>query len=168
MMVARGFAPALIYFIGVSATVFLISAKEFGGDTTLPIKVEPLDRYDTINLFAYLLIILGLIYLMGIRFSPPMIAAQNVFLVSFIIFFLINIWRSIRETSDPFKGKLKRTGSPIKDFIENFSSMTSEITLLLAILAILTAAFVIMGVPTKIGNLLMLFTVEILFFYLNF
>ncbi|MFW6139061.1 MAG: TRAP transporter permease [Spirochaetota bacterium] len=156
-VVARGFAPALIYFIGVSTTVYLISAKEFGGDTSLPIKAKPLNRYDVINLFAYLLIILGLVYLMGVKFTSPMVAAQNVFLISFIILFLINIWRKIQETSGPYKEKLKKMGTPISDFIEHFSTMTSEITLLLAILAVLTTAFVITGVPTKIGNLLMRF-----------
>jgi TRAP-type uncharacterized transport system fused permease subunit len=44
---------------------------------------------------------------------------------------------------------------PVFRFLDSFSSMTADLTLLLATLSIMTGVFVITGVPTKIGFILM-------------
>jgi TRAP-type uncharacterized transport system fused permease subunit len=58
--------------------------------------------------------------------------------------------------------KAARTGAgwravaaPFGRFVDGFASMTADLTLLLATLSIMTGAFVITGVPTKVGSLLL-------------
>jgi TRAP-type uncharacterized transport system fused permease subunit len=44
--------------------------------------------------------------------------------------------------------------APLRKFLESYTEMTADLTLLLATLAIMTGALVITGVPTKLGALL--------------
>ena len=46
-------------------------------------------------------------------------------------------------------------GRRARDFVESFALMTTDLTLLLATLSIMTGVFVITGVPTKLGFVLM-------------
>jgi TRAP-type uncharacterized transport system fused permease subunit len=51
--------------------------------------------------------------------------------------------------------RLRELGAPFVRFVDNFAAMTTELTLLLATLSIMTSAFVITGIPTKVGFVLM-------------
>jgi TRAP-type uncharacterized transport system fused permease subunit len=55
---------------------------------------------------------------------------------------------------DPARFPLRRLGRQVLAFVDTFTAMTADLALLLAMLAILTAAFVNTGVPTKVGSLL--------------
>ena len=44
--------------------------------------------------------------------------------------------------------------APVRKFLDAYIEMTSDLTLLLATLAIMTGALVITGVPTKLGAIL--------------
>jgi TRAP transporter 4TM/12TM fusion protein len=149
-VVARGYAPALVYFAGVAAAVYFIAAKHkvqaFG------VAVPEIGVLDKVNLLAYLAVVIGLIYLMGIVYLPPTLAALRVFVWAGILLSTAFIAVSaVRERGL----RLSQLRTPFISFVEAFAKMTTDITLLLATLSIMTGAFVITGVPTKLGALLM-------------
>jgi TRAP transporter 4TM/12TM fusion protein len=149
-VVARGYAPALIYYVGVSFGVYLISiryqTKTVGWES---VKTELIDK---INLVVYAGVIAGLIVLMGISRMEPTLAALRVFIVAGIVVSLIFILNAIRT---PASRNLKSLSAPFVRFIDHFAAMTSDLTLLLASLSIMTGVIVNTGVTTKIGFILM-------------
>jgi TRAP-type uncharacterized transport system fused permease subunit len=147
-VVARGYAPALIYFAGVAAAVYLMTAR-------LPVRavavaIEPLTMMDRLNIVAYAAVVLGLIYLMGIVHMPAMEAAQQVFMVVGIALVVVFVAVTVRGAAG-----WRDLGRRARDFVETFTLMTTDLTLLLATLSIMTGVFVITGVPTKLGFVLM-------------
>lgn len=152
-VVFRGFVPAIIYFFGVSISVYLISARQISTEGATSVSIPSLDNYDKINLLAYLLVIVGLMYLMGYKFTAPMVAANTMFFWTGGILLLIYIWKAFRENNN-LEEASKQILNPLKTFVDYAASMISDISLLLAVLAILTSAFTITGVPNTIGNIL--------------
>jgi TRAP transporter 4TM/12TM fusion protein len=147
-VVARGYAPALIYFAGVAAAVYLMTARL--PVRTVAVAVERLTVMDRLNIVAYAAVVVGLIYLMGIAHLPAMQAAQQVFVVVGIA--LVVVFIALRVRGAPGWRDLGRRA---RDFVETFTLMTTDLTLLLATLSIMTGVFVITGVPTKLGFVLM-------------
>ena len=148
-VVARGFAPAFIYFFGVSFAVYLVSARYYK-KAIIP-DVPPLGLMDKGNILAYFIAVGGLIYFMGVERRPAMTSAQNVFVVLFGFLALFFLVRSvIRKALSP--AELSR---PFLRLVESFATITSELTILLATLGVLTAMFTVTGIPTKVGVLLM-------------
>ncbi|HEU4645200.1 MAG TPA: TRAP transporter fused permease subunit [Burkholderiales bacterium] len=147
-VVARGYAPALIYYVGVSVSVYLISTRY---RARLGVVVaERMLWTDWMNLAAFVGVIAGLIGVMALLHLAPMFAALYVFLAVGALLTgaqLIAILCSAGRTWRDLLGILRR-------FVRYFAEMTSELTLLLATLSIMTGALVITGVPTKIGSLL--------------
>jgi TRAP transporter 4TM/12TM fusion protein len=147
-VVARGYAPALVYFAGVAAAVYLMTAR-------LPVRavaiaIERLTMMDRVNIVAYAAVVLGLIYLMGIVHMPAMEAAQQVFMLVGIALVVVFIAVTVRGAAG-----WRDLGRRARDFVETFTLMTTDLTLLLATLSIMTGVFVITGVPTKLGFVLM-------------
>jgi TRAP transporter 4TM/12TM fusion protein len=147
-VVARGYAPALIYFAGVAAAVYLMTAR-------LPVRavaiaIDRLTMMDRVNIAAYVAVVLGLIYLMGIVRMPAMEAAQQVFMVVGIALVVVFVAVTVRGAAG-----WRDLGRRARDFVETFALMTTDLTLLLATLSIMTGVFVITGVPTKLGVVLM-------------
>jgi TRAP transporter 4TM/12TM fusion protein len=149
-VVARGYAPALIYYAGVSVGVYLISVRYQKGVVAIPVGKTGLQ--DKINLMVYAGVIAGLIFLMGISQMSPMLAALRVFVTAGIavvaIFLLTSLW-------SPATRNLRSLTAPFFRFLDYFATMTSDLTLLLASLSIMTGVVVNTGVTTKIGFLLM-------------
>jgi TRAP-type uncharacterized transport system fused permease subunit len=149
-VVARGFAPALIYFAGVSFAVYLLASRaETPEDVPDPGRLQ---LFDKVNLAGYGLAIAGLIYLMGVLRLPAMQSAHRVFLVLFAVLGVVFLLRAARDAEHRRPAYLVR---PFAGFVETFARMTSELTVLLAILGLVTAAFTITGVPTKVGFLIL-------------
>ncbi len=146
-VVARGFAPALIYFAGISFAVYLIASRARTEMTAPPDpgRLSPEDRF---NLAGYAVAIAGLIYLMGVLRLPPIVSAQRVFVVLAIGLSIFFLARTLRSPAGRRPATLAR---PYVGFVETFARMTSELTILLAILGLVTASFTITGVPTKVG-----------------
>jgi TRAP-type uncharacterized transport system fused permease subunit len=148
-VVARGYAPALIYYVGVSVSVYLLSTRYRG---SLGFVVAENMRWsDWANISAFVFVVGGLIILMATLHMAPMFAALYIFLGVFALLVALHalgVWRA-RERS--WRGQLV---APLVRLVDNFASMTSDLTLLLATLSIMTGAFVITGVPTKVGALL--------------
>jgi TRAP transporter 4TM/12TM fusion protein len=149
-VVARGYAPALIYFAGVSLAVYLISVRFQASRGSVSIARPTL--FDRINLIVYAAVILGLVFLMGVMRLPAMIAALRVFVVTGIavsVIFFVVTFRAHRAWN------FREIAAPFQRFIEQFAVVTADLTLLLATLSIMTGVFVITGIPTKVGFLLM-------------
>lgn len=148
-VVARGYAPALIYYAGVAAAVYLLAAKH-----RIAAAVSPpgIGLFDRINILAYAAVVLGLVYLMGVARLPPMLAALRIFAIVFIALCVSFVALSCWNYGSP---RLAELWKSFLQLVENFAEMTMDITLLLAILSIMTGAFVITGIPTKLGFVLM-------------
>ncbi len=150
-VVARGYAPALIYFASISVGVYLLSLRYRTGMRVA--ASVPMSWLDWANIAAVVAVVAGLIALMAIFYMPPMFAARDVFLASGAILlanFFVTGWRAQRGAFG-----LRFLGAPLRRFLDTFSTMTADLTLLLATLSIMVGAFVITGVPTKIGALLL-------------
>ncbi|MCC5804901.1 MAG: TRAP transporter permease [Opitutales bacterium] len=148
-VMARGFAPALIYFLGVALAVHLLAARF---QTSAPtVEAPPVAARDFANIAAYGIAVLSLVALMGYARWPAMIAAQRVFLGLLLFFTAVHAVSLLRRGDKRFASWLR----PYKGMVDHFASTTAELTLLLASLGILTAAFTITGVPDKLGVLLL-------------
>jgi TRAP transporter 4TM/12TM fusion protein len=146
-VVARGWVPALIYYISVSTSVYLL-ATFYHTHMIVDLDAKRLDSRDKVNLGAFVVVVGGLVTLMATIFLAPMFAALYMFcaagcglLVSHIVSLLRNC--SFREFI-----------LPLKRVLDSYIDMITDITLLLATLSIMTGALVITGVPTKLGSLL--------------
>jgi len=147
-VVARGYAPALIYYLGVSVAVYLISIRYQKKMVRIPAEIQFIDK---INLILYGGVIAGLILLMGITQLPPMLAALRVFIAVIIAATLVHF---IAFQKSPARS-LRSFGAPYLRTLDHFASMTFDLTLLLSSLSIMTGVVVNTGVTTKIGFILM-------------
>jgi len=149
-VVARGYAPAIIYFISVSVAVYLLSIH-FRPSRNVKLPGDRFDWGDAINIAAFAAVVFALIGLMGVIHMAPMIAALKVFMYSappILVIYLVRRWRS--EGRPGFRDVV----APLGRMVDIFASMTADLTLLLATLSIMTGAFVITGIPTKVGVIL--------------
>jgi len=147
-VVARGYAPAIIYYVGVSVSVYLLSTRYRARLDS--VVAETMHWTDWMNIAAFVGVVGGLIGLMATLHLAPMFAALYVFLAvagALIVAHLVAIARTRGWT-------WRALIAPFGRLIDNFAEMTADLTLLLATLSIMTGAFVITGVPTKIGGLL--------------
>ncbi len=147
-VVARGYAPALVYFVGITVSVYLLSSRyQYRLDSVI---AEKMFWTDWTNIGAFVAVVGGLIGLMAILHLPPMFAALYVFIAVFVSLFVAHIVMAARK-----RERVVRTlVAPLGRLVDSFSSMTADLTLLLATLSIMTGALVITGVPTKIGAIL--------------
>src|SRR5690606_27476233 len=137
----------LIYFISISLAVYLLSSRY---RTRLGTgAAEPMEGMDWLNLGIFATMVGGLIVLMAVVHLPPMFAALYVFVGTIGILLVARLITAVRT-----RNRVRRFSEPIANFIDGFSSMTADLSLLLATLSIMTGALVITGVPTKIGALL--------------
>jgi len=148
-VVARGYAPAILYYVSVSLAVYLLSIHFRVGEGAA-VHGGRFGLADGINLGAFAAVVLGLILLMGVANIAAMIAALYMFIAIgsalFIFFVLRLLWVG--------SFSLRALVPPLERLVDNFASMTTDLTLLLATLSIMTGAFVITGIPTKVGVVL--------------
>jgi TRAP transporter 4TM/12TM fusion protein len=147
-VVARGYAPALVYFTGVAVSVYLLATRYRARLDA--VTAETMRWTDWMNIAAFVAVVGGLIGLMAVLHLAPMFAALYVFLAvagTLIAAHLVAIARAPERSRRAF-------GAPFGRLIDSFASMTADLTLLLATLSIMTGALVITGVPTKIGSIL--------------
>jgi TRAP transporter 4TM/12TM fusion protein len=147
-VVARGYAPAIIYYIGVSVSVYLLSMRY---RTRLNVAVaQPMSAADWANITAFVFVVAGLIGVMAVMHLAPMFAALYVFVAVGGALVLAHLVMTVRSRGWTWRALI----APLGRFVDYFASMTSDLTLLLATLSIMTGALVITGVPTKIGAIL--------------
>lgn len=148
-VVARGFAPAIIYFLGVAFAVYLLALRH--QHRTVVEAVGPLGVMDRINILAYALSVIGLVYFMGVERRAAMTSAQTVFIYLAIALTILLVFNLVRQRLFD----VRELARPFLRLVESFATITSDLVILLATLGILTASFTITGVPTKVGVILM-------------
>ncbi len=147
-VVVRGYVPALIYYATVAVSVYLLALRY-----RLRVVVgagQALSRRDIVNLAAFVAVISSLVFMMAAWNLAPQFAALYAFvaigsflLAVHVVFLLTEGRRSLAEVV-----------GPLRRFLDSYIEMASDLTLLLATLAIMTGALVITGVPTKLGAIL--------------
>jgi TRAP transporter 4TM/12TM fusion protein len=147
-VVARGYAPAIVYYVGVSVSVYLLSTRY--RTSLVVVAPEAMRTIDWLNIVGFVGVVGGLITLMATLHLAPMFAALYVFLV-LAVFLVVAHAVAIAQTHE---WSWRVVIAPFGRLVDNFASMTADLTLLLAMLSIMTGAFVITGVPTKVGALL--------------
>jgi TRAP transporter 4TM/12TM fusion protein len=146
-VVARGYAPAMVYIVGIMVSVYLLSTRyrhQLG-----VVSAQPMWARDWVNLTAFVAVVGGLIGLMALFNLAPMFAALYVFIAIASVLVFAHVAAIARA-----RGSWRALVAPLGRTVDTFASMTADLTLLLATLSIMTGAFVITGVPTKIGALL--------------
>jgi TRAP transporter 4TM/12TM fusion protein len=147
-VVARGYVPALIYYATVAVSVYLIALRH--RTRTVKGLYEQLTWWDLVNLAAFLAVIAGLVFMMAAWHLAPMFAALYMFVAVGSALCVVHIASLLR----PGEWSFQKLIAPFRKFLESYTEMTADLTLLLATLAIMTGALVITGVPTKLGALL--------------
>jgi TRAP transporter 4TM/12TM fusion protein len=147
-VVARGYVPALIYYATVAVSVYLLALRH-----RMRIGVGTFERLtvrDLVNLAAFLAVIAGLVGMMAAWNLAPKFAALYVFVAVGSFLFTMHLAFLLGPDGWSFGAFIR----PIRKFLDAYIDMVSDLTLLLATLAIMTGALVITGVPTKLGSLL--------------
>ena len=145
-VVARGYVPALIYYATVAVSVYLLALRH--RTRQVAGSYQKLTWRDLVNLAAFLSVIAGLVGMMAAWNLAPSFAALYVFIAVGGFLFLFHVVSLLGNWS--FAEFIK----PLRKFLDSYVEMTSDLTLLLATLAIMTGALVITGVPTKLGAIL--------------
>jgi TRAP transporter 4TM/12TM fusion protein len=146
-VVARGWVPALIYYISVSTSVYLL-ATFYHTHMIVDRTAKRLDWRDKVNLGAFVVVVGGLVTLMATIFLAPMFAALYMFCAAGTGLVIIHSVSLMRRWS------FREFIAPLKRVLDSYIDMITDIALLLATLSIMTGALVITGVPTKLGSLL--------------
>jgi len=148
-VVARGWVPALIYYITVATSVYLL-AIHYRTHMVIDRKAQPLAWRDIINLGAFVVTVGGLVTLMAAEGLAPQFAALDMFCIVGASMLLVHLVPLLR----PGQWSLRGFIVPLRNFLDSFLDMITDLTLLLATLSIMAGTLVITGVPTKLGFLL--------------
>ncbi|MGH8640230.1 MAG: TRAP transporter large permease subunit, partial [Burkholderiales bacterium] len=77
-VVARGYAPAIVYYVGISVSVYLLSTRY--RTRLVAVAPEAMSTTDWLNIVAFVGVVGGLIALMATLHLAPMFAALYIFL----------------------------------------------------------------------------------------
>jgi TRAP transporter 4TM/12TM fusion protein len=148
-VVARGWVPALIYYVTVAVSVYLLAIRH-RTHRVADLSAEALTWRDRVNLGAFVFVLGGLVGLMAVIFLAPMFAALYMFCAAGTGLVVINLVPLLGRN----RWSWRKFIAPLQRFLDSYIDMISDIALLLATLSIMTGALIITGVPTKLGSLL--------------
>ncbi len=148
-VVARGWVPALIYYISVAVSVYLL-AIHYRTRMVIDRSAPKLTWRDIINIGFFIATVGGLVGLMAALYLAPQFAALDMFCVIGAAMLVAHVAFLVHDRQLTLAEFIK----PLKGFIDSFIDMLTDLTLLLATLSIMAGALVITGVPTKLGFLL--------------
>ena len=154
-VIARGYAPALIFFGIISLSVFLFTARFLRGrgDSSTPDPHSIIERFsktDVINTAIFFAFIGVLIYLMGVLWYEASRAALNISLGLFIVSSVFRIFLHPGTFSD----KIKEWVRCLRTALEGFAGVTAPLILLLAMLGVMVNLFVVSGWMIKLMAIL--------------
>lgn len=150
-VIARGYAPALVYFAGVSLAVYLLSLRLLPATVASSESSAPLPGREILALMAWAASVGGLIALMGIARMPAMNAALWVACALALTWAVGGVLTSTTPSQSRIHQQAKQAGAILHDF----AATTSALVVLLALLGVLTGLFTVTGVPTRLGGLMM-------------
>src|SRR5688572_8916682 len=130
-VVARGYAPAIIYYLGVSVSVYLLSTRYRARLDA--VVTETMRWTDWMNLAAFVAVVGGLIGLMATLHLAPMFAALYIFVAVGAFLVVAHAVAIMRARGWSWRDLV----APFSRLVDNFASMTGDLTLLLATLSIM-------------------------------
>jgi TRAP transporter 4TM/12TM fusion protein len=154
-VIARGYAPALIFFAIISISVYLFTVRFLRGrqkrpDSALLSFVERFSKIEVINTLMFFAFIGILIYLMGVLWFEASRAALYIAGGLIIIASVIHIYMHPGTILD----KIKEWATCLRRAIEAFAAVTAPLVLLLAMLGVMVNMFVVSGWMIKLMGLL--------------
>lgn len=154
-VIARGYAPALIFFAIISLSVYLFTTRfvrgRGSGPTSAPDSIiERFSKMDVVNTAIFFTSIGVLIYLMGVLWYDASRAALNIAIGLFIIASVLHMYLYTGTISD----KTKEWGRCLRRSLEGFAGVTAPLILLLAMLGVMINLFVVSGWMIKLMGLL--------------
>jgi TRAP transporter 4TM/12TM fusion protein len=148
-VVARGWVPALIYYISVATSVYLL-AIHYRTRMVIDRSAPKMTTRDVINIGFFIATVGGLVGLMAALFLAPQFAALDMFCIIGTAMLVVHVVFLLQ----PGQWSLAEFVKPLKSFLDSFIDMLTDLSLLLATLSIMAGTLVITGVPTKLGFLL--------------
>lgn len=154
-VIARGYAPALIFFAIISLSVYLFTTRfvrgRGSGLTSAPDSIiEKFSKIEVVNTAIFFAFIGVLIYLMGVLWYDASRAALDIAIGLFITVSVMHIYLHPGTISD----KIKEWGRCLRRSIEAFAGVTAPLILLLAMLGVMINLFVVSGWMIKLMGLL--------------
>jgi TRAP-type uncharacterized transport system fused permease subunit len=154
-VIARGYAPALIFFGIISISVYLFTARFLRGkgsdpDLSPDSIIERFSKIDVVNTAIFFAFIGVLIYLMGVLWYEASRAALNIALFLFITASVFRMYIHPGTISD----RIKEWARCLRAAIEGFAAVTAPLILLLAMLGVMVNLFVVSGWMIKLMALL--------------
>ena len=154
-VIARGWAPALIFFGIISLSVYLFTARFVRGkgsskDLGTESIIEKYSKMDVLNTSIFFVFIGVLIYLMGVLWYDASTAALYIAAGLIITGSLLRMYNHPGTISD----KIKECVRCLRLSIEGFAGVTAPLILLLAMLGVMINLFVVSGWMIKLMGLL--------------
>lgn len=154
-VIARGYAPALIFFGIISLSVYLFTARFLRGKESQPDQdvasiIEKFSRKDVANTAVFFAFIGVLIYLMGVLWFE---ASRAALYIAGGLFITSSIMRISFKTGT-LLDKIKVWGGCLRRAIEGFAGVTAPLILLLAMLGVMVNLFVVSGWMIKLMAML--------------
>jgi TRAP transporter 4TM/12TM fusion protein len=154
-VIARGYAPALIFFAIISLSVYLFTTRFVRGmksipDSELVSVIERFSKMEVVNTVIFFVFIGVLIYLMGVLWFDASRAALDIAIGLFITASVLRIYLHPGNISD----KIKEWVRCLRQSIVAFAEVTAPLVLLLAMLGVMINLFVVSGWMLKLMGLL--------------
>jgi TRAP transporter 4TM/12TM fusion protein len=154
-VIARGYAPALIFYGIIATSVYLFTTRFVrGGErspNSAPVSViERVSRVNVINTVMFFTFIGVLIYLMGVLWYDASRAALDIAIGLLITGSAIRMYLHPGTIWD----KIREWGRCFRRAIEAFAGVTAPLVLLLAMLGVMVNLFVVSGWMLKLMGLL--------------
>jgi TRAP transporter 4TM/12TM fusion protein len=154
-VIARGYAPALIFFAIISLSVYLFTVRFLRGkerrpDSALLSFVERFSKIEVINTAMFFAFIGVLIYLMGGLWFEASRAALYIAAGLLIVASVLHIYLHPGTIWD----KIKEWARCLRQALEAFAGVTAPLVLLLAMLGVMINLFVVSGWMIKLMGLL--------------
>jgi len=154
-VIARGYAPALIFYVIIVGSVYLFTTRfvrggRRGSSSAPPLVVEKVSRLDVVNTVIFFTFIGVLIYLMGVLWYDASRAALDIAIGFFITSSIIRMYLH----PGTFPDKIKEWGRCLLRAVESFARVTAPLILLLAMLGVMINLFVVSGWMLKLMGLM--------------
>ena len=154
-VIARAYAPALIFFGIISFSVYLFTARFLRGkgndaDSELESIIKKYSKTDLINTLIFFSFIGVLIFLMGVLWFEASRAALNIAIGLLIASSAFRLYLQPGTIWD----KIKDWGGCFRRALDSFANVTAPLILLLGMLGVMVNLFVVSGWMIKLMGLL--------------